>query len=205
MTPWTGYQPVARPLPTQRTAQTQNKPTHTSMPRVGFVPTIPAFERAKTVHALDRAATVIGSSCNYWSKAEEKKKSENIMRPQAVVISILVQWLEVLSWADWWLQEELKSCWREGRQILESDWEVKDSCEGSRGFNCSQLNILCKCKWCVPGFAWWWQMIKEFMTSANKPWHHFLNSTYIRSLGGVERITFSESNNLRVFSLGWGL
>jgi hypothetical protein len=30
------------------------------MPRVRFEPTIPAFERAKTVHALDRAATVIG-------------------------------------------------------------------------------------------------------------------------------------------------
>jgi hypothetical protein len=27
---------------------------------VGFQPTIPVFERAKTVHALDRAATVIG-------------------------------------------------------------------------------------------------------------------------------------------------
>jgi hypothetical protein len=26
----------------------------------GIEPTIPAFERAKTVHALDRAATVIG-------------------------------------------------------------------------------------------------------------------------------------------------
>jgi hypothetical protein len=30
------------------------------MPRVGFEPTIPAFERAKTVHALDSAVTVIG-------------------------------------------------------------------------------------------------------------------------------------------------
>jgi hypothetical protein len=30
------------------------------MPSVGIEPTIPAFERAKTVHALDRAATVIG-------------------------------------------------------------------------------------------------------------------------------------------------
>jgi hypothetical protein len=30
------------------------------MTRVGFKPTIPVFERAKTVHALDRAATVIG-------------------------------------------------------------------------------------------------------------------------------------------------
>jgi hypothetical protein len=32
------------------------------MPRVGFEITIPAFERAETVHALDRAATVIGES-----------------------------------------------------------------------------------------------------------------------------------------------
>jgi hypothetical protein len=32
----------------------------TSMPCVGFEPTILASERAKTVHALDRAATVIG-------------------------------------------------------------------------------------------------------------------------------------------------
>jgi hypothetical protein len=31
------------------------------MPRVEFEPTIPVFERAKTVHALDRAATVVGS------------------------------------------------------------------------------------------------------------------------------------------------
>jgi hypothetical protein len=30
------------------------------MPLVGFKPTIPVFERAKTVQALDRAATVIG-------------------------------------------------------------------------------------------------------------------------------------------------
>jgi hypothetical protein len=29
------------------------------MPQVGLEATIPPFERAKTVHALDRAATVI--------------------------------------------------------------------------------------------------------------------------------------------------
>jgi hypothetical protein len=28
------------------------------MPRVGLEPKIPVFERAKTVHALDRAATI---------------------------------------------------------------------------------------------------------------------------------------------------
>jgi hypothetical protein len=32
------------------------------MPQVGFEPTIPVFERAKTVHALGGAATVIGNN-----------------------------------------------------------------------------------------------------------------------------------------------
>jgi hypothetical protein len=31
------------------------------MPRLGFEPTITASERAKTVHALDRSATVTGT------------------------------------------------------------------------------------------------------------------------------------------------
>jgi hypothetical protein len=42
-TPRMGDQPVVRTLPIQ---------TQTSMPWVGFEPTIPAFERAKTVHCL---------------------------------------------------------------------------------------------------------------------------------------------------------
>jgi hypothetical protein len=33
----------------------------TSIPQVGFEPTIPVFEGPKTIHALDRAATVIGN------------------------------------------------------------------------------------------------------------------------------------------------
>jgi hypothetical protein len=63
--PWTGDQHVARPLPTHRTTQTQNKLTQTSMSRVEFEPTTPVFERAKPVHALERAATVIGSISIY--------------------------------------------------------------------------------------------------------------------------------------------
>jgi hypothetical protein len=59
-TPWTGDQSVARPLPTHTTTQIQNKRTQTPMPRVRFEPTIPVFERAMTVHALDRADSVIG-------------------------------------------------------------------------------------------------------------------------------------------------
>jgi hypothetical protein len=61
-TPWTRDQPIRKSLPTHRTTQTQNKRTKTSMSGVGFEPTIPVFERAKTVHALHRAATVIGQS-----------------------------------------------------------------------------------------------------------------------------------------------
>jgi hypothetical protein len=48
-----------------RYLQTQNKRKHTSMPRGGFEPTIPVFERAKTFNALDHAATLIGQTkCN---------------------------------------------------------------------------------------------------------------------------------------------
>jgi hypothetical protein len=49
------------------------------MPRVGFESTIPVLERAKTVHALDRAATVIGSTVFI------------LRRPNAVILkSVLV-------------------------------------------------------------------------------------------------------------------
>jgi hypothetical protein len=52
-----GEQPVAMPIPTDRTAQTQRRRTQ---PQGGFETTIPVFEWAKTIHALDRSATVIG-------------------------------------------------------------------------------------------------------------------------------------------------
>jgi hypothetical protein len=38
------------------------------MPEVGLEPMIPAFKRAKAVHALDRAAIVIGSK--HWHLQE---------------------------------------------------------------------------------------------------------------------------------------
>jgi hypothetical protein len=56
-TPWTGDQPVARPLPAQGNT---NAGRQTSMPRVRFEPTTLVLKQAKTVHALDRATTVIG-------------------------------------------------------------------------------------------------------------------------------------------------
>jgi hypothetical protein len=54
-TPWMEAQPTARQLlSAHRTTQTQNKRAQTSMARVGFVLTIPVFEREKTVHAGPR-------------------------------------------------------------------------------------------------------------------------------------------------------
>jgi hypothetical protein len=46
---------------TQILYKTHTEHTQTSIPPVGFEPTIPVLERAKTVRALDRAATAIGS------------------------------------------------------------------------------------------------------------------------------------------------
>jgi hypothetical protein len=41
------------------------------MPRVGFEPTIPVIEQAKTVYALDRAATGISRHYNRLQKSIE--------------------------------------------------------------------------------------------------------------------------------------
>jgi hypothetical protein len=49
---------------TYRTTQTRNKRTQTSMPLMGFESTTTMFWRAKTVHALDRAATMIDTIRN---------------------------------------------------------------------------------------------------------------------------------------------
>jgi hypothetical protein len=75
--PWTRDQPVARPLSTHRTAQTQNKRTQTSKPEVGFEPTIPVFERMTTVHALDRAANAIGW-CSYYCRLIDPNKKTKV-------------------------------------------------------------------------------------------------------------------------------
>jgi hypothetical protein len=54
-----GDQPIARPLPTQDNTNTEKR-CQASMPRVGFEPATPMFERAKLGHALDRSANLIG-------------------------------------------------------------------------------------------------------------------------------------------------
>jgi hypothetical protein len=52
-TPWTGDEPVVRPLTTQDNTNRANAEI------VGFEPTIPVFQRARAVHALDRTANLI--------------------------------------------------------------------------------------------------------------------------------------------------
>jgi hypothetical protein len=49
------------PIQSYSSAQTQNKDKQTSLPRVGCESTTQAFYQSKILHALERAATVIGS------------------------------------------------------------------------------------------------------------------------------------------------
>jgi hypothetical protein len=107
-TPLTGYQPVASPLSTHRTAQAQNKNTQTSMPRVGFESTTPAFKWAKTVHALDCAASVAGplsllliKKVTGSSKRQTASNSQFLTyptpsRPAISAISSVVKWITCL-------------------------------------------------------------------------------------------------------------
>jgi hypothetical protein len=62
---WRGISP-SQDRYLHRKTRTQNKRKQISVPRVGFEPTTLAFERTKTVHALDRTCTVIGISWAIW-------------------------------------------------------------------------------------------------------------------------------------------
>jgi hypothetical protein len=66
--------------------QTQNTQKQTSMPRVGYEPTIPAFERAKTVHALDLTATVIGLTLNSVNSSAPSDISMSDLRQQTLYL-----------------------------------------------------------------------------------------------------------------------
>jgi hypothetical protein len=56
------------PVHKHRKTHTYTHKHQTSMPWVGLEPTIPASERAKTVHVLDRSATVTGQFIYYILK-----------------------------------------------------------------------------------------------------------------------------------------
>jgi hypothetical protein len=83
----------------------QNKRTQTSMSHVRFEPTIPAFERAKTVHVLDREATVIGecwyryqyfqSSGSIWLNLLDKRRTYKLHN----IIRCVWQWMVLKQWS----------------------------------------------------------------------------------------------------------
>jgi hypothetical protein len=56
----------------------------------GFEPTIPVFERTKTVHALDRAATVISWNDKYGDKFYHAETTLRIDTPSAVTERIRI-------------------------------------------------------------------------------------------------------------------
>jgi hypothetical protein len=64
-TPWTSGQPLARPLPTHRYPCLE----------LGFEPTIPVSEQAKTIHALDRQHTYqAAGNRKLWSMSDMDRR-----------------------------------------------------------------------------------------------------------------------------------
>jgi hypothetical protein len=129
-----GHQPVAKPLLTQKT-QTQNKRTQTSTPWVEFEITIPAFERAKTVHALHRAATVIaclhGIVLYYLSKCRTLTSTFTFLRnvcclsPDYAVFYPRRQ----KSFCSWLWEFQIQQPWSSFWEYAVSSWQVSFSCE----------------------------------------------------------------------------
>jgi hypothetical protein len=61
---WSARRNASTCTQTQKNAHTHTHTHQTSIPWVGFEPTIPASERAKIVHTWDRSATVTGIDNN---------------------------------------------------------------------------------------------------------------------------------------------
>jgi hypothetical protein len=79
------------------------------MPWVGFEPTIPASERSKTVHALERSATVTGlikfTQTKIWLTYKEKARSEwsKYLCGKSILLCLEVWKLkEMVSWIKHW-------------------------------------------------------------------------------------------------------
>jgi hypothetical protein len=56
---------------------------------VEFEPTIATFERAKTVHALDAEATVIGTQCSTLSESKHKINLKNVIHSSMFAVDLL--------------------------------------------------------------------------------------------------------------------
>jgi hypothetical protein len=84
--------------------QTKNKHKQISMPWLGFEPAVPVFERAKTIHASGRAATVIGQKvCSRYITGMEKQWMRmkfwlNNSRNRDHMGEVSVNWRIILKW-----------------------------------------------------------------------------------------------------------
>jgi hypothetical protein len=122
-TPWTGNQSVARPLPTHRTTQTQNKRTQTSMPRVGFEPTAPALENEDSSCLrprghCDRPSMALQNLILKWGEAGGdfvRLFAGDFAWNLGVCICWWRRFFSRLRWwqqRDWALTSSVKPCWR---------------------------------------------------------------------------------------------
>jgi hypothetical protein len=70
-----GEQPWRKAATCTGKHKTQKKRGQTFISRLGSEPTIPMIKRAKTFHALDRTATVIGVLINWGDETELRSRS----------------------------------------------------------------------------------------------------------------------------------
>jgi hypothetical protein len=67
------------------------------MTQVGFEPTIPVFKRAKTVHSLDREATMNGEVCKYCIQVQNKHKILKFLKSNHCIEYVNETWFLALS------------------------------------------------------------------------------------------------------------
>jgi hypothetical protein len=96
------------------------------MPYVGFETTIPGSERAKTVHALDRSATVTGTMNSYVPNISNNfRKSEDIRKKY-----LFLRTMVLLNW----ITEEVSHFIYLGSNVYyKADFEINDKSYWCRG------------------------------------------------------------------------
>jgi hypothetical protein len=67
---------------------------------VEFEPTIPAFERAKAVHAIDRSATVIGDLLYTFTKIETDRWNYFLARQDCSYSEVILKKLALAGFGD---------------------------------------------------------------------------------------------------------
>jgi hypothetical protein len=67
------------------------------MPSVVFKPTIPVFDQAKTVHALGRAATVIGCCFDIVTRFFQFMKNTSV-KSLVICFSNITLFIKIIKW-----------------------------------------------------------------------------------------------------------